>query len=103
MSSLRLRAAAGLDLPDAIAETMRTTGRAILFNAAVVVAGFSVLAASETPSNAAFGLQIALNMALCCVAALLLLPAVLVGRADRRTRRTSQPLPRAVVTYSGHR
>ncbi|RMF25553.1 MAG: hypothetical protein D6760_00745 [Deltaproteobacteria bacterium] len=95
MSSLRLRTNAGMELTEAIAETMRTTGRAILFNAVVVVAGFSVLAASETPSNAAFGLQIALNMALCCVAALLLLPAVLVGRAGRQATRAAESLPRA--------
>jgi uncharacterized membrane protein YdfJ with MMPL/SSD domain len=60
-----------------IVEAMRTTGRAILFNGAVVVAGFAVLGFSVAPSNATFGFMIASNMAISCFAALTILPAVL--------------------------
>jgi predicted RND superfamily exporter protein len=84
----------GASVQDAIAEMMRSTGRAILFNAGVVVAGFGVLAFSSSPSNASFGLLIATNMAVSCVAALLLMPPalaimgrVLLARAQRRSVR----------------
>jgi len=84
MSGLRDTIKRDVAPDDAIVEVMRTTGRAILFNGMVVVAGFSVLAFSRSPSNASFGLQIAVNMALCCSAALLLLPALLVASPSRR-------------------
>jgi len=67
---------------EATVEAMRTTGRAILFNGLVVVAGFTVLALSDTPSNATFGLEVAVNMGLCCVAALVLLPSALAVRSE---------------------
>lgn len=86
MSRLRDIMALGMTASEATVEAMRTTGRAILFNAVVVVAGFTVLALSNTPSNATFGLEVALNMALCCVAALVLLPAALAVRAEQMSR-----------------
>ncbi len=67
----------GMSVNDAITEAMRTTGRAVLFNGAVVVAGFMVLGFSTAPSNASFGRTIAGNMALSCLGALVLLPAAL--------------------------
>jgi len=67
----------GIGLEEAIGHTLATTGRGVLFNAAVVVAGFAILALSRSPSNVSFGLLIASNMAACCVAALILVPAVL--------------------------
>jgi Cu/Ag efflux pump CusA len=77
MSCFRDEVVAGATIYEAIVESMRTTGRAILFNALVVVAGFLVLAFSQSPSNATFGAMIAANMAIACVAALTLLPAAL--------------------------
>ncbi len=77
MSRFRDMVEAGMNVNEAIVEAMRTTGRAILFNALVVVAGFLVLTFSTSPSNAVFGVMIASNMAVSCVAALVLLPAVL--------------------------
>ncbi len=85
MARLRLLMAEGLGTEDAIAGTMSSTGRAILFNAVVVVAGFAVLALSQSPSNAIFGLLVAANMAVCCFAALFLLPALLTVRTRRRS------------------
>jgi len=77
MSCFRDEVVDGSTIYQAIVESMRTTGRAILFNALVVVAGFLVLAFSQSPSNATFGAMIAANMAVACVAALTLLPAAL--------------------------
>ena len=77
MSRFRDMVEAGMNVNEASVEAMRTSGRAILFNALVVVAGFLVLTFSTSPSNAIFGVMIASNMAVSCVAALVLLPAVL--------------------------
>jgi predicted RND superfamily exporter protein len=84
MSKFRDTLDEGMTVYQGIVEAMRTTGRAILFNGAVVVAGFSVLGFSAAPSNASFGLMIASNMAISCVAALTILPAVLtiVGHVE---------------------
>lgn len=73
----------------AIVDATRTTGRAVVFNAAVVVVGFLVLGASQSPSNASFGLLIASNMAVACVSALVIVPVALTIAAslsDARTR-----------------
>jgi len=80
MSRLREVVRQGKTVDEGVVEAMRTTGRAILFNGVVVVAGFTVLALSKTPSNATFGIALAANMALCCIAALVLLPASLSFR-----------------------
>jgi predicted RND superfamily exporter protein len=77
MSKFHDTLAEGMTVYQGIVEAMRTTGRAILFNGAVVVAGFAVLGFSVAPSNATFGFMIASNMAISCFAALTILPAVL--------------------------
>jgi len=77
MSCFRDEVLDGTSVYESIVEAMRTTGRAILFNGLVVVAGFLVLGFSQSPSNAAFGSMIAANMAIACFAALTLLPAAL--------------------------
>ncbi|MFQ5478149.1 MAG: RND family transporter [Candidatus Binatia bacterium] len=81
MSRLRQAIREGMSEDEAMVETMRTTGRAIFFNGLVVVAGFTVLALSGSPTNASLGIQLAANMALCCLAALVLLPALLAMRS----------------------
>ncbi len=82
MSRMRELTEQKMGITEATVEAMRTTGRAILFNGFVVVAGFTVLALSSTPSNATFGLEVAINMGLTCIAALVLLPAALAVRAE---------------------
>ena len=84
MSRFRDLTERGVGVDEAIVESMRTTGRAILFNGLVVVAGFAVLGASRSPSNAVFGWMIAANMAVACIAALTLMPAALtiLGHLD---------------------
>jgi predicted RND superfamily exporter protein len=58
--------------------TSMTTGRAIFFNAFAVIAGFMVLYASNFPANRSLGGLVSFNMLTCCLAALTILPALLV-------------------------
>ncbi len=98
MSRFRDVAGRGMSVNEAIVEAMRTTGRAILFNALVVVAGFLVLGFSKSPSNVTFGLMIAANMAVSCAAALTLLPAVLAVMGHyQQARLQTEPAPVAVA------
>jgi uncharacterized protein len=70
--------------PIAAAErTARTTGRAILFNAAAVAAGFLVLCASNFAALQSFGGLLALAMVVSAVAALTIVPALLVTTRPR--------------------
>ncbi len=91
MSRFHRTLAAGMTVNQGVVEAMRSIGRAILFNGAVVVAGFLVLGTSATPSNATFGLMIASNIVLACVTAIAVVPAalavvghVVLRRAQRR-------------------
>ena len=59
------------------AATMATAGRAIFFNAVVVIGGFAVLLASEFPPSRNMGIMITLNMAGGFLAAVTVLPALL--------------------------
>ncbi len=61
----------------AIAQTMSSSGKAILFNALVVALGFLVLLFSVTPPNQSLGLLVALNMVTSFLGAMTILPAVL--------------------------
>ncbi len=58
----RLNRRDGLSVERAIAETMDHSGRAIVFNAVVVIAGFLVLLASVFPPNRALGALVSMNM-----------------------------------------
>jgi len=58
----RLNRRKGLSLEVAVAETMDHSGRAIVFNAVVVIAGFLVLLASVFPPNRALGALVSMNM-----------------------------------------
>jgi len=69
---------AGRDRVDAGVETMRTAGKAILFNAVSVIAGFIVLSASSFLGLAQFGQLISLSMAVSAFSALTVIPAIFV-------------------------
>lgn len=56
------------DIETVSAKTMNSTGRAILFNALVVVAGFLVLLFSVFPPNRVLGLLVSFNMTLTFIA-----------------------------------
>jgi predicted RND superfamily exporter protein len=87
MSRFRDTLEEGMGVFQGIVAAVRTTGRSILFNGVVVVAGFLVIGTSETPSNATFGLVIAGNIALACVSAMVVLPAALAVLGHRELRR----------------
>ena len=55
--------------------TMMTAGKAILFNALVVICGFLVLLLSRFPPTRTMGILVSLNMFACFVGAVTLLPA----------------------------
>jgi predicted RND superfamily exporter protein len=87
MSRFRDTLEDGMSVFQGIVEAVRTTGRSILFNGIVVVAGFVVIGSSETPSNATFGLVIAGNIALACISAMIVLPAALAVLGHRELKR----------------
>jgi hypothetical protein len=58
--------------------TMATAGKAIFFNAAVVIAGFMVLLSSQFPASRHLGLMVSLNMFISFAAAVTILPALLL-------------------------
>ena len=63
---------------DAVSETIRTTGRAIVYNVVAVAAGFAVLLFSSFGPIATLGALVALSMGISGLAALTLLPAALL-------------------------
>ncbi|MDT8298651.1 MAG: MMPL family transporter, partial [Spirochaetaceae bacterium] len=75
----------GMDTGKAASETLRNTGRAIIYNAAAVMGGFSVLMISVFPPNRQVGGLIALNMATSAIGTLTLLLVVIVA-LDRKGR-----------------
>jgi len=67
----------GKDWEDAIAYTLRSTGRGIAVNAFSVMAGFAVLLFSGLTILKAFGYLIIFSLLLCLLCALVLIPAIL--------------------------
>ena len=68
----------GLTDPEAITlATMATSGKAIFFNAIVVIGGFLVLLASNFLPNYHLGAMMALNMGACLVVSMTVLPVIL--------------------------
>ncbi len=63
--------------------TMNSTGRAILFNALVVVSGFLVLLFSVFPPNRILGMLVSLNMSLTFIATVTIMYLLLHSNADR--------------------
>lgn len=63
--------------PEAINQTLRGTGTAMVLTSLVLSLGFSVLAASHFKANRDFGLLVAITMILALVADLVMLPALL--------------------------
>ncbi len=65
------------DADKATLSAVRGVGKPIVFNAAVVTAGFLILGLSQFPPNAKLGYFVATYMVASCVAALLVLPLTL--------------------------
>ena len=81
----RRQCRAGSTSDAAMAETLRTTGTAILYNAVVVFAGFMVLASSSFPPNQALGLLVAMNMIVCLLGTVTVMAALLRLTTMRRS------------------
>ena len=64
----------GTDEGNAVLAAMRSVGKPIVFNAAVVAAGFMVLGLSQFPPHEKLGYFVATYMIVACVAALVVLP-----------------------------
>ena len=77
VSKYRLLRRAGKGETEAIGDTMQTTGKAILFNAVSVTAGFLILLFSVFVPMANVGWVVSLMMLSSAVAALIVLPAML--------------------------
>ena len=73
----------GLEPGDAVAATMRRSGRGIVFNALSVMVGFVVLLLSDFLPVNFFGFLIVVSIGACLVGALTLLPALLVALRPR--------------------
>ncbi len=78
LSKYRLESAQLNDRRHAVTKTMATTGRAIFFNALGVIAGFMVLSFSNFPANQRMGGLVSISMLTCFLAAMTVLPALLV-------------------------
>jgi len=78
ISRYRSEIQVGRTQSDAVIETMRTSGKAILFNAVSVIAGFIVLSASSFLGLSQFGQLISLSMAVSAFSALTIIPAIFV-------------------------
>jgi uncharacterized protein len=66
-----------------MATAWKRTGPALLIDAPAIVLGFAVLLLSQVPANARLGLLVVLSVAVCLLATLLVLPA-LIAFVDRR-------------------
>ena len=67
----------------ALTRTLATTGKTILFNAVVVVAGFMVLMASAMPPNQQMGLLVSAAMLSSFIATLTVMPALILAARPR--------------------
>lgn len=74
---------------EAILESMRGVGKTVVYNAAVVTAGFMVLLASQFPPHIKLGAFVSSYMLLSCIAALMLLPLMLTVLNTRRLSKVS--------------
>ena len=78
LSKYRIKVRDGLTDPEQItAATMATSGKAIFFNAVVVIGGFMVFLTSNFSPNFYLGAMLSLNMGACLVVSMTVLPAVL--------------------------
>ncbi|HDR05707.1 MAG TPA: RND family transporter [Candidatus Marinimicrobia bacterium] len=78
------------NLPWVSLQTMVSSGRAILFNALVVIAGFMVLLASVFPPNRTLGALISLNMLVSFLATMSVLYILLRKYYENKTKQISE-------------
>jgi len=76
----------GFSLQDAISDTMKISGKAILINFSSVAGGFMVLAFSKLVPMQYFGILVALSMLSSSLGALTLMPVILIIRNKKRLK-----------------
>lgn len=84
------------DIDAGLLYVYRSTGRAVLFNAAAVGLGFGIVTLSAAPPIRMFGVLVATAMAGAFLAAITVLPAILKLMAERAARRQQRDLARAL-------
>ena len=78
LNKYQLKVREGVTEPEDITvATMATSGKAIFFNAVVVVGGFLVFLTSNFSPNFSLGAMVGLNMTACLLASMTVLPALL--------------------------
>ena len=78
LNKYRIKVRSGLTNPAEIAAaTMATSGKAIFFNAVVVIGGFAVFLSSNFLPNFYLGAMLVLNMSVCLLVSMTVLPAML--------------------------
>jgi predicted RND superfamily exporter protein len=78
LNKYRLKVHSGFRDPEQItATTMATSGKAIFFNAVVVIGGFAVFLTSSFTPNFYLGAMLVLNMSACLLVSMTVLPVVL--------------------------
>lgn len=91
VSRARLEVGKGRALIEAFQETMRTEGKAIVYNAVVVALGFLVLVASNFRGLVNVGILVALTMGISSVSAVVLIPAVIAVWRPKFVWRNGKP------------
>ena len=78
LNKYRIKVRSGLTQPAEItAATMATSGKAIFFNAVVVIGGFAVFLSSNFLPNFYLGAMLMLNMSACLLVSMTVLPVML--------------------------
>jgi len=78
LSKYRVKVQEGLTDPTQItAATMATSGKAIFFNAVVVIGGFLIFLTSNFESLFYLGVMLSLSMGACLIVSMTILPAIL--------------------------
>lgn len=75
---LKTELKSGKSYPEAIAISLKTTGRGITINAFSVIVGFSILFLSAFPLIQSFAFLIIMSLLLCLMCAIILIPAICI-------------------------
>jgi predicted RND superfamily exporter protein len=86
---------AGLNPHDAVHTAARRTGRAFFTSALTIIGGFAVLISSSLPLLRDFGLIVTLNVTIALLAALVLMPPMLVWADERGMLHVAEQLGKA--------
>ena len=92
----------GLDEQQASNEAAGRTGRAFFTSAVTTIGGFGVLIGSALPLLRDFGVIVTLNVAVALVAALVVMPPLLVWADRKDLLRTGENAPEKAVVLAAH-